>query len=204
MHARVRPFPALAAALLGLAAGCGGSAADRSERADPARPYAGLQERPIRALPPERVADLLAGRGAGYALAAELNHYPGPTHVLDLAEQLALTSEQERATAEIKAEMQREARQLGRRLVDLEIALDRAFRRGTAGTARVAALTRDIAEVEGQLRNVHLQAHVRLRDVLTAEQVARYDRLRGYSPRRSRARREHEGGQHGHERHSGS
>lgn len=35
--------------------------------ASPAQPYAGLQERPIKALDPQRVDDLLAGRGLGYA-----------------------------------------------------------------------------------------------------------------------------------------
>ena len=38
--------------------------------------YAGLQERPIRALSEQQIADLKAGRGIGLALAAELNGYP--------------------------------------------------------------------------------------------------------------------------------
>jgi len=70
------------------------------------QPYAGFQERAIRALSPERIADLLAGRGAGYALAAELNHYPGPTHVLELVDVLELTPAQKSATEGIGAPMQ--------------------------------------------------------------------------------------------------
>ena len=54
---------------------------------DPA-PYAGLETREIKALSPEQIEDLLAGEGMGYALAAELNHYPGPRHVLALAAEL--------------------------------------------------------------------------------------------------------------------
>jgi hypothetical protein len=46
-------------------------------------PYAGLQTRPIKTLSEQQVADLKAGRGMGLALAAELNGYPGPAHVLD-------------------------------------------------------------------------------------------------------------------------
>jgi hypothetical protein len=83
------------ATLLGLTvflAGC--ATAPAPATSDPAQPYAGLEQRPIKALAPERVADLLAGRGASYALAAELNSYPGPRHVLDLAAGLALTPEQ--------------------------------------------------------------------------------------------------------------
>ena len=37
------------------------------------QPYAGYEERPIKALSNERVAELLEGKGAGYALAGELN-----------------------------------------------------------------------------------------------------------------------------------
>lgn len=39
---------------------------------------------------PERVNDLLEGKGAQYVLAAELNHYPGPSHILEYAAQLQL------------------------------------------------------------------------------------------------------------------
>ena len=51
----------------------------------PAAPYAGYQQRPIKALSEQQIADLRAGRGMGLALAAELNGYPGPVHVLALA-----------------------------------------------------------------------------------------------------------------------
>ena len=49
------------------------------------QPYAGLQARPVKALSDQQIADLRAGRGMGLALAAELNGYPGPMHVLELA-----------------------------------------------------------------------------------------------------------------------
>src|SRR5258708_12736969 len=57
-------------------------------------PYAGMQTRPIKALSEQQVADLQAGRGMGLALAAELNGYPGPSHVLELADKLGLSAEQ--------------------------------------------------------------------------------------------------------------
>jgi len=55
-------------------------------------PYAGMQTRPIKALSEQQVADLGAGRGTGLALAAELNGYPGPSHVLELADKLDLSA----------------------------------------------------------------------------------------------------------------
>src|SRR6266513_2757863 len=57
-------------------------------------PYAGMQQRPVKALSDQQLADLQAGRGMGLALAGELNGYPGPSHVLELADQLDLSSDQ--------------------------------------------------------------------------------------------------------------
>ena len=55
------------------------------------RPYAGLQSRPVKALSEQTIADLRAGRGMTMALPAELNGYPGPLHVIELADALALS-----------------------------------------------------------------------------------------------------------------
>jgi hypothetical protein len=54
-------------------------------------PYAGMQTRSIKALSTQQIDDLRTGRGMGLALAAELNGYPGPAHVLELSERLALS-----------------------------------------------------------------------------------------------------------------
>jgi hypothetical protein len=148
---------------------------------DPAQPYAGLQGRPIKALAPDRVADLLAGRGASYALAAELNSYPGPRHVLDLASELALAPEQRRAAEEAYAAMLAEAAPLGRQLVDREAALDRAFADRSVTPEGLASLTAEIAALDGALRAVHLRTHLVMRETLTPTQVAQYERLRGYA-----------------------
>jgi hypothetical protein len=58
------------------------------------QPYAGLQNRSIKTLSDQQIADLNAGRGMGLALAAELNGYPGPIHAIELAEQLRLSPDQ--------------------------------------------------------------------------------------------------------------
>src|SRR5260370_16500810 len=57
-------------------------------------PYAGMQTRPIKALSEQQMADLSAGRGMGLALAAEFNGYPGPVHLLELADKLDLSPDQ--------------------------------------------------------------------------------------------------------------
>ncbi|MGH7485986.1 MAG: hypothetical protein ACREMY_10365, partial [bacterium] len=48
-----------------------------------ATPYAGQQSREIKALSQEEAAGLLAGKGMGFAKAAELNGFAGPAHVLE-------------------------------------------------------------------------------------------------------------------------
>ena len=154
-----------------------------------AQPYAGFQERAIRALADQQVADLLAGRGAGYALAAELNHYPGPAHVLELAADLGLSPEEEQAIAAIKASMQADAQRLGQQLVELERQLDQAFAGKTITVDALTRLTGLIATVEGQLRAVHLAAHLDTAQILSPEQIAHYDALRGYAD----TNQEHEG-----------
>jgi Spy/CpxP family protein refolding chaperone len=151
---------------------------DESSELD--QPYAGLVDREIRALSDTRINDLLAGNGAGYALAAELNSYPGPTHVLDLAEQLGLSSDQHQAVDAIFGDMQREARELGQALVDLEAELEQRFRDGDIDEEEISELTGEIAAVEGELRATHLAAHLELKSILTIEQIALYDELRGY------------------------
>ena len=67
------------------------SAGGALAQAGPApQPYAGLDVRAVKALSDVQIADLRAGRGMGLALPAELNGYPGPTHVLEHAVVVAM------------------------------------------------------------------------------------------------------------------
>src|SRR5438309_4434803 len=80
-------------------------------------PYTGMQARPIKALSDQQVADLQAGRGMGLALAAELNGYPGPSHLLELANQLGLSDGQQRRIQGLFEAMKAEAIPIGERLI---------------------------------------------------------------------------------------
>src|SRR3954470_17393101 len=90
-------------------------------------PYAGMQARPIKALSEQQVADLSAGRGMGLALAAELNGYPGPVHVLELADKLNLSADQRDSVQRLFDSMKAEALPLGARLLEQEADLDKQF-----------------------------------------------------------------------------
>lgn len=148
--------------------------------AQPAQPYAGQQERAIKALDPDEVSGLLNGQGLGMAKAAELNHYPGPVHVLDFAAELSLDSTQRAATQRIFDAMQAAALELGARIVALERQLDGLFASGEADGERLSQLTAEIGRLRGALRAAHLRAHIEVKQVLKPSQVVRYDALRGY------------------------
>src|ERR671938_205396 len=72
-------------------------------------PYAGMKTRSIKALSDQQIADLNAGRGMGLALAAELNGYPGPSHVLELADKLELSADQRASMQRLFDAMKAEA-----------------------------------------------------------------------------------------------
>jgi Spy/CpxP family protein refolding chaperone len=140
----------------------------------------GLEHREIKALSAEQVAGYLAGDGMGFALPAELNHYPGPKHVLELATVLELASEQRKRTQEIFDVMKEEAQRLGREIVDREKQLDGLFAQGTISQESLDAVVGEIAALQGELRVAHLRAHLEMVATLTEDQIARYEKHRGY------------------------
>ncbi len=147
-------------------------------------PYVGFQDRDIKALSQDQINSLLEGRGMSLALAAELNSFPGPRHVLDLADSLELTDQQREQTQELFSQMQSEARALGVEIVRLEAFLDSLFAHEAITAPVLAGTTANIASRTGELRNVHLRAHLVVKALLTDSQVAHYSELRGYADSR--------------------
>lgn len=154
--------------------------AQEHDHASHASPYRGMESRPIKALDPERVRGLLEGEGLGLALAAELNGWPGPRHVLDMADELGLSSTQRDEIEQVRARMTEDARRLGARIVELEEELDRRFSHGHMTPEVLAEAIGEIARAEGELRRTHLVAHLTTTALLDAAQRAEYNRLRGY------------------------
>jgi Spy/CpxP family protein refolding chaperone len=116
----------------------------------------------------------------GFAKAAELNAYPGPKHVLDLGDQLKLTADQRQQVQTIFDKMSSSAKALGAKLVERERLLAQLFQKGEITPDRLAAETTAIADLQGRLRVVHLSAHLETRALLSVDQLALYDQLRGY------------------------
>ena len=116
----------------------------------------------------------------GLALAAELNGYPGPAHVLELADRHALSDEQRAKVQALFDAMKSEAVPIGERLIAEEAELDRQFADKTMTPARLEASTAAIGSTNAALRRAHLKYHLSTLELLTPEQTRRYGELRGY------------------------
>ena len=142
--------------------------------------YAGQESREVKSLLAADVADLQAGKGMGLAKAAELNGYPGPAHVLELAAELKLSEQQRAATQRLFVAMQARAIELGRGLLTAEQQLDRSFANRSITNESLASALRQIGALQAELRGTHLEAHLAQIQILTPDQVARYSQQRGY------------------------
>ena len=142
--------------------------------------YAEFHSREIKALSASDVEGLQQGRGMELALPAELNGYPGPMHVLELADKLELTTEQREQTEQAFERMRERASDLGGQVIESERELDRRFAERRATLEEIERLTDQTARLWGQLRAVHLEYHLHMLTVLDDEQVRRYSHLRNH------------------------
>ena len=166
----------LLSALLVLGGSCG---VNHNEHAH--SPYAGGEKRDIKALSGDDIKNYLEGNGMGFAKAAELNGVPGPKHILENESKLDLSPEQRKAIQNSFEKMKEQAVNLGRQIVENEKELENLFRQTEITSDAVQAQTRKIAELQGNLRNAHLEAHLEMKKILSPPQVEKYNRLRGYT-----------------------
>lgn len=143
-------------------------------------PYVGQQQRPIKSLSAKDMDELQKGGGWGFAKAAELNGVPGPAHLLELSDQIPLSSDQHAAITALYADMKENAIIAGNRLIEAEIALDTAFKSGDLTAEELEGLINTITQSLGRLRFVHLSTHLKTPEILSPDQIARYNSLRGY------------------------
>jgi Spy/CpxP family protein refolding chaperone len=127
---------------------------------------------------PSEKQGLLAGEGLGQGMLAEQNGFPGPKHVLDLSDKLELSDQQKKAVADIYVEMQSRAKELGAQIVNLEQELSKAFEDKLVVEKSVRDDAEQIGRLQGRLRAVHLNAHLKTRTVLTQKQIDLYFSLR--------------------------
>jgi len=116
----------------------------------------------------------------GMAKPAELNKYPGPKHVLDIAGKLDLSHEQLQQTQQLFKQMKSEAMPLGKKIVLAEKNLDELFMSGNVTDKSLKTALEEIAILRGKLRFVHLKAHLQQKKMMTKKQIHQYVGLRGY------------------------
>ena len=143
--------------------------------------YSGQENRTIKSLSADDIAELKRGDGWGQAKAAELNGVPGPQHLLQMKNEIGLNEMQYSAINEVYQQMKSQAVLQGERLIALEQHLGSGFRDRTITDAMLRNTLNAIAETKSELRYVHLAAHLRMLEVLSEEQIRTYNELRGYS-----------------------
>lgn len=146
-------------------------------------PYQHQAQSGLRGLNENEIAELRAGTGMGLARTAELNNYPGPRHILDAVEtgQFPASPEQARQVRQIFDGMKRDAQRVGAAILKEEERLEAAFRATTITESGLRLRVARIAALQGELRAIHLRAHLATRTILSEAQVARYNALRGYT-----------------------
>ena len=143
--------------------------------------YVGQEQRTIKSLSEKDVEELKAGKGWGFAKAAELNGIPGPLHLLEMKEEIVLTEEQIKKIKVIFKAMKAEAITFGNELVSAEKKLNIFFAEQKNDQDELKEMLMDISEITGELRFVHLNAHLKSLKILTKAQVNLYNELRGYT-----------------------
>lgn len=143
-------------------------------------PYTEETGRQIKSLSEADIDELMRGGGWGLAKPAELNGYPGPSHLLSMKDEIGLTEEQVGRVQSILDDMQRRAIQEGQTFVAAERELDAVFKDRSVAESQLPALIDNAEESRSRLRMIHLSAHLEVTAILTAEQIAKYNELRGY------------------------
>jgi len=143
--------------------------------------YAGEERRMIKSLSAADIEALQNGKGWGLAKAAELNGIPGPVHLLEMKEEINLSTQQIQAIKDIYGKMKQEAVPLGLELIELEKELNNHFTNRTITNVLLRQILQEIAQVHGKLCYVHLSTHLETPDILTNKQITLYNKLRGYT-----------------------
>lgn len=100
--------------------------------------------------------------------------------MLELANELELTEEQKMATENIFDKMKSEAVKKGEKVISIEEEFHELIISGKAAKEAVMKMSAEIGQLRGELRAVHLTAHLRMMEIMNQEQIHRYMQLRDY------------------------
>ncbi len=179
--------------------GCFAQLNSKQNSTDHQSPYVDETSREIKALSEEQINGFLEGEGMGFAKPAELNGFPGPRHVLNLADELELSDGQSERVQSTFTTMNGAARDLGAQIVEAERMLNALFVDGTVTGDNMTSLLESIGELTSKVRLTHLEAHLAMMEILTDTQVTKYNTLRGYSNAEAHDGAHNDAQHHGHQ-----
>ncbi|MBC8515055.1 hypothetical protein H8D30_04280 [bacterium] len=162
------------------------SVSSTEEEVLPASPEVDVLSTPptLTSLSAEEVLGFLEGKGMGMAKPAEMNHFPGPMHVLELREELDLSEDQIAMVYGYRLDMLEETKSKGSLLITMEYNIDQWFLAASKGASvdetDLSRMLRASALLRGQIRYTHLHAHLLTAMALSPQQIMDYDTLRGY------------------------
>ena len=151
-------------------------------------PFNGSRGRSLRprarAAPARRREGERAGRGAGFASGRTPAASSAPRAQAIWCERLNLTPEQQRQLREIRVQGEPETRELTRRVRLARRALDEAIYSDAVEDALVEQRTRELAAAQAALMRLRATTELKVRRVLTVEQLQTFRELRRQAARR--------------------
>jgi len=148
--------------------------------------YIGEEVREIKSLSEDDVNSLLQGKGWGFAKAAELNGVPGPLHLLQMKNEIALKQSQIKNIKSVFNRMNLSAKEVGKQFVLSEKELNLAFFKRKISKEHLQKMLEKNGRLRTELRFIHLSAHLDMLDYLSEKQINQYNKLRGYFTKNSK------------------
>lgn len=132
---------------------------------------------PIASLSPEEYIAYEKGEAMDMTDVAEVNNYPAPAQALALEEGLKLSTTQKQQLEAAVEALDFKAKEMGRFILQHEKKLNELFSTAKANEGSLIYYCNQIGLYQGELRNAHLQAHLKARRILTPDQLKKYARL---------------------------
>ncbi len=142
--------------------------------------YSGQQAREIKSLSQADIKELKRGGGWGLAKPAELNGLPGPSHVLEMKDDLHLDEKQISEITDIFNRMNSRAVYISKKFIKAEQHLDYLFKTERMNETKLLDVLKISSKARQELRYIHLAAHLKTSRLLSGDQIQSYNSARGY------------------------
>ncbi len=137
-----------------------------------------LKHSPLKTLSDVKYTALVNGNDIdGMSLAAELNRYPLPDKVLKYKKEVNLSPVQVDKLSAIAKELHRKKLEMGQIIINNEKTIDSLFRTNRFNNGALIFYANRYGLYQGEIRNAILQACLATRQLLSVQQVNKYEAL---------------------------